>query len=494
MRARCTAAVLLLPWLWSGCNGTAASGSTDGGIDLGSLADQALSPDQSLPPDQGPRSDMASVCSPGSSPFTRQLGGTGDKVLYGLAVDGSGSTAVAGRFSGNANIGGTMLTSAGGNDIFVAKYAADGTLLWARRYGGTGDDNAYALAVDGSGGVVIAGYFAATVDFGGGPLTSSGGEDVFVVKLSASGAHLWSRRYGSANDDEARGVVTDGSGNVVVTGSFTNTVDFGGGALTSLGSTDIFVAKYAANSGAHLWSKRLGGTDFDAGHGVAVDSGGNVLLAGEFYQTADFGGGPLTSAGVGDVFVAKYKSDGSYVWARRAGDVASDVAQSVAVDGSDNVLLTGSFNGSADFGGGPLTSAGGDDIFLASYSPAGAPRWSKRFGSTSTDDGYRVATDGSGNVLLSGSFHGQVDFGGGLQNATALLDAFVAKYNPSGTFQWVKHFGGTGSMDINSAFGVSADCAGNVIAGGYFTGTVDFGDGARTAMGILDGFLIKRGP
>ncbi len=98
----------------------------------------------------------------------------------------------------------------------------------------------------------------------------------------------------------------------------------------------------------------------------------------------------------------------------------------------------------------------------------------------------------SGNVLLGGSFHGPVDFGGGLQTTATLLDAFVARYSASGGYLAAKHFGGSGNRDINSTFGIAADVSGSVIAGGYFTGTVDFGDGPRTSSGSTDVFLIKR--
>jgi hypothetical protein len=126
----------------------------------------------------------------------------------------------------------------------------------------------------------------------------------------------------------------------------------------------------SALPGTHLWSRRFGGTSFDQGLGVAVDGSGNVLVTGVFEGTVDFGGGPLTSAGIIDIFVAKYSgTDGSHVWSRRFGSTIFDEGLGVAVDGSGNVLVTGVFEGTVDFGGGPLTSAGGNDIFLLRLRP-----------------------------------------------------------------------------------------------------------------------------
>jgi hypothetical protein len=207
---------------------------------------------------------------------------------------------------------------------------------------------------------LVTGYFTGTVDFGGGPLTSAGGYDIYVAKLSGvDGAHLWSRRFGSTSHDVGYGIAADASGNVLVSGYIQGTVDFGGGPLTSAGGYDIFVVKLSGANGAHLWSQRFGDTDHDLGYDVAADRSGNALLAGNFSGTVDFGGGPLTSAGSRDIFVAKFSgADGSHLWSKRFGATDYDVPYAVTADGSGNVIVTGSFYGTVDFGGGPLTSAG----------------------------------------------------------------------------------------------------------------------------------------
>jgi len=148
------------------------------------------------------------------------------------------------------------------------------------------------------------------------------------------------------------------------------TVDFGGGPLsTPTTASDMFVAKYSA-SGAPVWAKRLGGTNSEGGTAVAVDSLGDIAVTGGFQGTVDFGGGALTSAGSNDIVVGKYTGGGSYLWAKRFGGTGDDSSLAVAVDDFDgSVVVTGYFPGTVDFGSGPLTSAGSNDIFLLKLAP-----------------------------------------------------------------------------------------------------------------------------
>jgi hypothetical protein len=359
-----------------------------------------------------------------------------------VAVDSQGNVFVTGWFVTTVDFGGGGLTSAGGQDIFLAKYSSAGAHLWSKRFGSTDTlmtteslECGRSLAVDSNGDVVVGGSFMGTVDFGGGSMTSAGDLgylDGFVAKFSgASGAHVWSKRLGSAGQDEAvMGVAVDGSGNSLVTGHFSNSVDFGGGALASAGGKDVFLAKYTA-SGVHVWSKRFGGTLGDTGNSVAVDGSGNVAVTGNFSGAIDFGGGTLVSSGTQDLFLAKLSATGGHLWSKRLGGASQfDAGNAVAVDGSDNILLTGYFAGPADFGLGAMNSAGAWDVFVAKYSPTGAPVWSTSMGGSNIDEGNALAIDGAGNSVVTGRFFYTVDFGGGAIISAGGADIFLAKYGP----------------------------------------------------------------
>ena len=431
--------------------------------------------------------------------WARQFGAAGFDGGSGVAVDGSGNTVVAGYFAGTVDFGGGPLTAAGANDIVVAKYSGSGAHLWSRRFGGTGDDQAEAVAVDAGGNIVVAGTFSNTVDFGGGPLTSVSSADIFVAKYTPTGAHLWSRRCGGAGAaNAAYGVAVDGSGNVFMTGYFKGTVSFGGATFTSsLGGLDVFVAKYAAADGSHLWSKNFPSGANELGAGIAVDGSGNVVITGWFDGYINFGGPPtvLGSLGGRNVFVTKLSgSDGSHIWSFLVGNGGDQAANAVAVDRSGDVVLTGYFMDSIDFGGGVLsTLTTMQQVFVVKLSGAtGAHLWSKAFPSTNWAQGYGIAVDGGGNVLVSGAFQGSINPGGGALNSAGLEDIFITKLSgSSGGYVWAKRFGGTNN---DRGLAVAVDGGANAVMAGFFQNTADFGAGSLTSAGGSDGFVVNLGP
>ncbi|MBW2734896.1 MAG: hypothetical protein JRH20_21130, partial [Deltaproteobacteria bacterium] len=199
-------------------------------------------------------------------------------------------------------------------------------------------------------------------------LTSAGDTDVVVASYDSSGAHRWSKRVGGAAWERGKSIVVDASGNVSITGQFYGSTDFGGGSMTSIGESDIFLANYDS-SGAHRWSKRFGATSWDSGWGVAVDGSGNIALTGSYRDNVDFGGKALTGVRVGDIFVASYDVNGVHRWSQGFGGQDSDIGTAVAVDSAGDVIVTGQFGDTVDFGGGALTCSGfAEDIFLVKLS------------------------------------------------------------------------------------------------------------------------------
>jgi hypothetical protein len=419
--------------------------------------------------------------------WSKRFGDTDTQQAYGVAVDASGNAFITGQFYGTVNFGGSALTSAGLTDVFVAKLDAAGTHVWSKKFGDTTGQYGRSVAADPMGNVVITGYFQGTMDFGGGPLTTAGNSDIFVAKFDASGNHLWSKRFGDFNNQLAYSVATDGSGNVILTGYFAGTLDFGGGPLVSLGVYDIFIAKFDGG-GTHLWSQRFGDTDSQTGTRVTADGAGNVLATGYFLGGVDFGGGTLTSGGLEDIYVAKFASDGTHLWSKRFGDGQTQQGSGIATDRLGNVVLAGTFQGTADFGGGDLTSAGSYDIYVAKYDPSGTHLWSQRFGDAGQQYGETVAFDLLGNVIITGPFFGSVDFGGGWLTVAGNSDFYLARFKPDGTHDRSQRYGGTGSQWSEE---IAADALGNIVVTGYFDGSMDLGGGTLTSAGNNDVFLAK---
>ena len=408
------------------------------------------------------------------------------------------------------------------------------TFTWIAGGDGTETSNGpvNAVAVDSNGNSYITGWMAGTLDFAGngiGGANSFGDvvsttQDAYLAQYNSSGVLQWVKQFSSSGTDFTTGVTVDGTDNVIVVGAFASTADFAGdgaggaGDLTSLGSNDLFMAKYSA-AGNFVWAKRAGGTGNDSGWQGAVfaDSTGNVYLNVPFQGTADFGGdgiggtGDLVSlGGTADNAVVKYNSSGVFQWANRIGSATTEWPQEITTDSSNNVLVIGNSAAAVtDFGGdgiggtGDVTNRGSYDAYLAKYSPSGALTWAKSIGSTGYDWGEDISSGANDSIMVTAYFPLTMDTAGdGIGGASAAddlvsaggKDVMVAKYTSSGSLVWSKRFGSTG--DDNTVDG-DVDNAGNYYITGAFNGTVDFagdgagGEGDLVSAGAKDVFTAK---
>ncbi len=307
---------------------------------------------------------------------------------YALAIDGSGGVDIAGTYQGAATFGATVLTSGGASDAFAAHLDSAGRFTWACSTVGSGTSTAevHGLTVDAGGRLVMAGFYAGSVDFNPGAGTtsltsSSGSRDAAVWVLDASGNLAWARGYGGSDIDQADAVTVDRTGNVYVTGSYSGSVSFNSGPyvvrLTASGLYDSFVLKLASN-GSLAWAAGFNGSTGAArGEGIAIDPSGNVVVAGWFGGTVDYNPGPsnmlLASAGAEDVYVAVLDSFGNYFSSYRAGGAGSDMACGLAVNGSGTVVTVGSYTGPAGFGATTLPAIGSTSVFVATMASASTP-------------------------------------------------------------------------------------------------------------------------
>ena len=443
------------------------------------------------PEDESCTGLVGDMCS--TSGWIRSIGDPADQDIFDVATDAQGNVIVVGQFVGTIDIGGTIHTTPNlVHDIIVAKYDTQGIPLWSHRYGANGTDGARSVAVDGAGNIVVTGVFQSTVDFGGGPHVSvNGTSDVFVLKLSPAGTFLWSRAYGAGGGDEGSAVAVDGTGNVIVVGHYRNTVDFGGGPLTAAGLDDMFVLKLDP-TGNQAWSKTFGDANNQGMRGVATDASGAVFFTGFIEGTVNFGGGDLISLGGQDAVLVKLTAAGQLQWSRRMGAVGTQIGNSVAVDGAGNVVVIGTAGGTVDYGGGDLTSAGSNDIFVAKYAGSGVFQWAKLFGDTGDQAGFSVAVDNQNNLVLAGRMTGSVNFGGATPIASlGGNDAFVAKLDATGAHLWSKRAGDTLEQWSRA---VAVDGTGNVLVAGRFQGTMNFGSGPVTTLGNYDAFVAKMSP
>ena len=376
----------------------------------------------------------------------------------------------------------------GGLDAFVAEVAADGTgLVYCGFIGGSGDDVGSGIAVDASGSAYVSGWtfsqdFPAFV---GPSLTYSGNitqfSDAFVAKVRADGTGLvYSGFVGGSLSDQATAIALDGSGHAYLTG-VTDSIDFpavGGPDLSYNGLTDAFVAKVAADGTGLVYSGFIGGSADEAGTSIAVDTSGNAYITGSTtsFPTEHFPvtvGPSLTFGGSQDAFVAKVNASGSaLVYCGYIGGTDIEVGAGIAVDPQGNAYVTGTADSGFRFPvtvGPDLTHSGGHDAFVAKVAPSGANLVYCGFiGGTGSDYGLAIAVDASGIAYVAGSTDSQSGFpvtGGPSSFQAGFLDAFVATVDPSGASLIYSGFIG-GSSDDEAA-GVAADGAGNVYVAGY---------------------------
>jgi hypothetical protein len=319
--------------------------------------------------------------------------------------------------------------------------------------------------------------------------------DVFIASYTANGAYRWDRTFGSGFEDSGYAIAVTSNGDIIVTGQSAD-ADLGCGYQTSSSSSpDIFLARYSGSNGSCQWAKFVGGSAQDAGLGVAAASNGDIVIAGYFQGSANFGGVTLTSLGLSDIFLARYSGQGNLAWAKRFGNTGDDKANALSLDDSGNIAIGGYFSGTVDFGTGPITSQGSWDSFAAKFTSSGAAIWAKDLGGTDTDEVFGVATDTSGNVVVVGAFKGTMNAGGATLASNGYWDGFAAKYSAaSGAHIWSKSFGGIYD-DLANA--VATDASGNAIVTGYFSATADFGgpEGSLTCAGpYTDIFVLSVGP
>ncbi|HEX5130965.1 MAG TPA: FlgD immunoglobulin-like domain containing protein [Candidatus Krumholzibacteria bacterium] len=345
---------------------------------------------------------------------------------YPLAIAATPDDGVvlAGGFGGTLSTGGPPLT-ASGVDVFVLKLTADGTLVWARRFGNASLQFAYGVAIDRNGDIVLAGILTATIDFGGGLIRSNGATDAFIARLTSSGDHVWSHGYGAAGAQEANALAIAPDGRVAIGGRLEGSTDFGGGVLTSRGRDDAFVAVYDA-AGAHLWSRQVGGVGSELMIDVVLDPSGGAILCGWMDGPVDFGGGTVTvPAGTHNGFAASYDSLGSHRWSYALDD-SSSVLTGVIANGAGDAYLVGNYRGPITVSALPVPRG---STLLLGYGPAGEALCATGFGQPGASFPGGIGIDAAGVVVIMGTFGRTIDFGGGTL-ATTGEDVYFARLEP----------------------------------------------------------------
>lgn len=453
-----------------------------------------------------------------TGPYALRFGSTGMEQMRDLCVDSTGSYIMAFSFENSVTFaGGTnpsqSISSNGLRDAGLVRYDFIGNVQWALSWGNASADEypvAIACAQDRS--TYVAGRFTGSFDanprFGESLLTSGGEGDVYLIKFDASGNFVWARSFGGALDDDAAALTLDREGNPLLTVLYQDTLDANPDPATlafhqSAGGKDILFIKLNS-AGNYVYSRSIGGTLDDGVDGVsaAFDAAGNLVMAGTFRGAADLDPGPapaeFTSAGLSDVFIARFTPSGDLFSARQilGASAVRLTPHSLAIDDSDNIYISGSFDGEMDVDTTSISRLlssrqSTPDAFLVSYTRGDAHRWSFTLGSLGEERATGISVDRNGIVTLAGSFQGSLDLdpGSGVRSILArgssgASDGFAAKYRSAdGEFVWGLSFGAslTGPANQTAVIANGLDTMGSLAIVGTFYGSgVDMDPGTAT--------------
>lgn len=311
---------------------------------------------------------------------------------------------------------------------FVVKLDSMGDLLWANRFGNGWLCSIRSIDLDEEGNIYVTGMFADSLDLDPGPgtymLTDPGDHmDIFLCKLDADGNFLWGKHLLGTDDEAVPNVAINSQGDVLVSGNFTETLEFNLGGvsstLTSFGEKDSFVCKYDSN-GELIWAKQIGGSSQEHCNALVCDSLDNIYLAGWFSGSSDFD--PAVSVYTMnaledfDIYVLKLSSGGEFLWCRQiVGGNLDDLAHSLAVSPNGGLIVAGDFEDVIDFDPGSgyaiQTSADNMNTFVLGLDEFGRYEWAFTTGGDHHwEGGNKVAVDGNGAIFITGWFFGTVDF------------------------------------------------------------------------------------
>lgn len=417
------------------------------------------------------------------TPFSfNNFGSTGDDCSYAVCKDDNGGYYTSGFFKGSMTMGSTVLTSAGAEDMYVAKHDATGQVVWAKKAGGAGSDMGYSISYS-EGFVYVTGIYSATATFGTQLLSSSGSTDGYIAKYDVNGNFIWAKKVGSTLSDRTDQIVFAPGGIMYMQASIGSGCMYNSVSLTNNGNVDAYLFKMDT-AGALIDHVNIGGTSNDYAFDLKLE-GSNLYITGDFASDfIDFGTTFLGNHGNYDVYLAKYDLLLNEVWGVVVGGSSVDHVEKTIIDLNGNCYLTGSFAGSAMFGTQTVTSlSGGKDGFLAKYNSNGILEWVSKMGGTSLTCGRDMLfSDDQKNISVVGHFQTQIANATKTVSSTGDYDAFLVQYDSSGIASNLVTFGGTGSDIPNEMVGLNND----IWVLGSMTETTSFNSMSYTSNGGSD--------
>lgn len=339
------------------------------------------------------------------------------------------------------------------------------------------------VAVDGDCNVLVAGSFGGVIDFGGATITG-GDETVFVAKLDPQGQHVWSKSFGIEPFQGAALVGAAPSGDVILAGTFNGSIDFGTGAFNAPKQA-IFLAGLAPD-GKPRWARTFAGTWELTARGLAVDKSGSAILTGSFDGLYDFGAGSEGLAGATSALVVKVSPLGDTLWMNAyQGGFAK--GSSVSVNAAGASVIAGSYRDGIHIGGAFIGGKEQPSMFGVVLDPAGNITYSTNIAGPEASDGAGAILDDGGDAIFAGTFSGATNFGEGHEvTAKGAVDGYLMALDPQGHRRWVTTFDGSGPLSIAQ---IASDGASGAWITGGFSGALHLGALELQSFGTTDAFV-----
>lgn len=476
-------------------------------------------------------------------------GGSTNFVEFAIDVDtdAEGNIYVGGEFADAAFLWDSTYTANGDNDMFLAKFDPYGNIEWVETFGGPQLDRIYAIDAGPDGTVFVTGYGKITFNgpppagprhardiivarfdsqgnriwgealdgdvfsegtdvlgnslgecyissrmetvtyFNNDTLVGNGNEDGMVVKFGPSGNHLWSLAMGGTLEDEYYAIGMDGQENLVAGGYFRGTATTGGQTLNGVDGEDACLVKMDS-SGNVLWAVEFTGTGDEKITGVRCAEDGSIYFCGVFDGNINVGGTNLTATASQDIFYGKANPNGSVVWAKKAGGSSLGFAEDLEIDAEENLYIGGFYFGTFVVGSTSVTSAGADDLYFMKVDSTGSLDIFETSHYFDTRDVFGIAVDAQQNVLICGSYIGQLELGTDtVQSMQGSMDVFVAKYASLSPAIVLDSVTGPGGTCVDSALNLHYHLEGYFDQNNFFTGELSSATGSFASPFVVAG-------
>ena len=386
-------------------------------------------------------------------------------------------------------------------DAFVASFAPNGDFRWAHGFGAAEGDTPFEIAVDSADNVYVAGSHHQDLTIGSETLLSKGSQDIYVVSYAADGTQLWAKNWGGEYGETPRSLSVNAQGDIFITGSYNGAITADDITVESVSSTfsllsDIFVLAVDGATQQALWVKVFEGFDHDVGTAI-VAAGDRSCVVGVSYRSnliiGDDAGTEFQAGNNFNIGIIRLDPDGEVMWAKEWGGAGSEEIIGMDLDSNGNIYLTGVFSDVVNFGGADIVGddPGVHDMMLVSYSPEGFHLWSHGFTGGGFDQGLDLEVRDYG-VYISGRFKNDLNIQGSIINSlTENYDVFAARFSRiDGSLSWVNTAGGLGD-DQGTGIGLGGD--GSIyLAGSYKSQFIVNGTTYESFNGdYIDGFILR---